>query len=323
MRRNPRSRSPAFDADAADLRIFLAIFESGTITAGARRANLSLGAASERLQAIEDAVGVRLFERSRRGVAPTQAGLVFARHGRSVLLQLERMCSDLIPFAQGLRGRVRLLCNTAALCEFLPEAIGDFLARYPDIDVELEEMWSQQIVRAIREGRGDVGILSDCGDTAGVDTRSFRSDRLVMISAKGHPLAKRRRVAFADTLNFPFVGLAVDSALHRYLGDQADRLGRAIHYRVRLRSLDSVCRLVGQNVGLSVIPGRAAKRLADAGNTTFRELSDSWANRQLLICTRTSADLPGYVRELVDALAPPHHPPAGRLSRQSGGTRSR
>ena len=160
-------------------------------------------------------------------------------------------------------------------------------------------------MQAIREGRGDVGILSDCGDTVGVETRSFRSDRLVMITAPTHPLAKRRRVAFAETLDYPFVGLAIDSALHRYLTDQAERLGRAIHYRVRLRSLDSVCRLVGQNVGLSIIPGRASRRLADVALTAVRELRDDWASRELLICTRSSVDLPGYVRELVDALAPP------------------
>jgi DNA-binding transcriptional LysR family regulator len=314
-------RKQALEANAADLRIFLAVLETGTITAGARRADLSLAAASERLQALEHSLGVRLFERSRYGVTPTEAGLVFERHGRSVLLQLERMCSDLLPFARGVRGRIRLLCNTAALSEFLPETIGDFLASYSDVDVEVEEMWSRQIVQAIREGRGDVGILSDFGDTSGVETRSFRSDRLVMISAPTHPLARRRLVAFADTLDYPFVGLTTDSALHRYLSDHANRLGRSIHYRVKLRSLDSICRLVAQNVGLSVIPGRAAKRLAAVAVTAVRELSDDWARRQLLICTRASADLPGYVRDLVDALAAPDRNVGPRPDRRGGGAR--
>jgi DNA-binding transcriptional LysR family regulator len=319
MRRKLRDAFRGFEAAPAELRVFLAILEAGSITSGARRANLSLAATSERLQSLEEAVGVRLFERSRRGVVPTAAGVVFARHARSVLLHVERLCADLIPFAQGVRGRVRLLCNTAALSEFLPEALGGFLAAHPDIDVELEEMWSQQIVRAVREGRGDVGILSDFGDTAGVETRSFRSDRLVMISARAHPLAKRRRVIFADTLDFPYVGLAADSALHRYLSDQAERIGRSIHYRVRLRSLDSVCRLVAQDVGISVIPGRAATRLAGAGDTAVRELTDSWATRKLMICTSAAIELPGYVRDLVDALAPPD-PHAGSEI-QSGGSR--
>jgi DNA-binding transcriptional LysR family regulator len=100
------------------------------------------------------------------------------------------------------------------------------------------------------------------------------------------------------------VGLAGDSALHRYLSNEAERIGRGMHYRVRLRSLDSVCRLVAQDVGISVIPGRAAMRLAGARDTAVRELTDKWASRKLMVCTSASVELPGYVRDLLDALAP-------------------
>jgi DNA-binding transcriptional LysR family regulator len=77
-----------------------------------------------------------------------------------------------------------------------------------------------------------------------------------------------------------------------------------MHYRVRLRSLDSVCRLVAQDVGISVIPGRAAKRLAGAVELVARELTDNWASRKLMVCTSQSVEPPAYVRDLVDALAP-------------------
>lgn len=293
-----------FGVSHSDLRTFLSILDCGTITAGAKQIHLSLAAASERLQSLEEAVGVRLFDRTKRGVCPTPAGLMLAQHARSMLLNLEQLRLDLIPFAKGMRGRIRLLCNTSALTEFLPEAIGAFLSEHPDIDIDIEEMWSRQIAQAIRDRRADVGILSDSGDMTGLETRLLRSDRLVMICAKGHPLARQRRVSFLETLNSPFVGLVEDSALHKYLNDRATRLGRTIHYRVRLKSLESVCRLVSEGVGVSVVPGRTALRLGAMSGVSTRELRDAWASRRMIICSQPVTTSPAYVLQFIDALAP-------------------
>lgn len=288
----------------SDLRTFLSILDCGTITAGAKQIHLSLAAASERLQSLEETLGVRLFDRTKRGVFPTPAGLVLAQHARSMLLNIERLRRDLIPFTKGVRGRIRLLCNTSALTEFLPEAIGAFLSEHPDIDIDVEEMWSRQIAQAIRDRRADVGILADSGDTTGLETRLLRSDRLVLICARGHPLARQKRVSFLETLNSPFVGLVEDSALHKYLNDRATRLGRTIHYRVRLKSLEPVCRLVSEGVGVSVVPGRTARRLGGMSGVLTRELRDAWATRRLIVCTQPASELPMFVLQLIDALAP-------------------
>jgi DNA-binding transcriptional LysR family regulator len=303
MRRKLDTKPQLLNADPADFRLFLAVSETGTITAGASRVHLSLTAASERLQRLEDGLGVKLLDRSKQGVRPTQAGRVFERHGRALMLQMDRLRADIAPYARGLRGSIRLLCNTAALTEFLPEALGDFLARRPDIDVDIEEMWSHQIVLALREGRAELGIVADSVPITGLVGRPFRHDQLVLVSRRGHALNQRRRVDFADMLDYSFIGLAADSALHQFLNDKAAHEGRAIHYRVRLRSFDAVCRLAGQGVGLAVVPRGAALRFVRGTQAVIRELADPWANRQLLICTRPEAELPSFVNELIDALS--------------------
>ena len=127
--------SPRFDL--VDLRLFLHVAEAASITGGAARAGMALASASERIRAMEAALGASLLDRQRRGVALTPAGSALARHAGIVAQQLERMRGELIEYASGLRGHVRLLSNTAATTEFLPAALGAFLSAHPTIDVDL------------------------------------------------------------------------------------------------------------------------------------------------------------------------------------------
>lgn len=290
--------------DLDDLRLYLAVLDRGSITAGADQAHLSLSAASERLARLEGNLGVRLFERSRQGVTPTAAGVALTPHARAVASQIECLRSELKPYAEGLRGRIRMHCNTAALTEFLPEALGAYLAAHPDVDIDLQESWSSEIVESIRGLRADIGILSDAVDTSDLELRHFREDRLVVLMPAHHPLSRRSEVGFIEVVKSYLVGLTEDSALNRFLQDQARRSGINIQYRARLRSFDLICRMVAQGAGLAIVPQGVVERLAH-GAVCVAPLSDRWARRRLLLCAQSFRALPAYVRELVDTLKQP------------------
>jgi len=114
------SRNISLRFDFVDLRLFLCIAEAASITHGATRANMALASASERVRAMEDALGAPLLERQRRGVQLTPAGSALVHHARLVTQQLEQMRGELNDFAKGLRGNVRLLANTVAMTQLLP-----------------------------------------------------------------------------------------------------------------------------------------------------------------------------------------------------------
>ena len=288
--------------DFIDLRLLLEVAEAGSITAGAARAHLALASASARLQGMEEALGVALFTRGRRGVQPTPAGRALIHHARVVAQQMERMHADLGQYARGLKGHVRLLCNTSALAEFLPEALSAFMAAHPQIDVDLEERSSAEIVRAILGGAGDVGIVADSVDMGGLHCFPFRPDRLVLVAAAGHALATRRSVGFAEALDHDFIGLIKGVALQEHLAGHAARLGKRIKARVRLRSFDAVCGMVERNLGVAVVPESAALRCQKSMAIRRIRLSDPWASRQLTLCMRRFEDLPPYARQLVEHL---------------------
>src|SRR5450759_3698106 len=176
------------------------------------------------------------------------------------LAQTERLQEDLSPYARGLAGQVRVLSNTNALTEFLPETLSSFLMAYPDISVDLEERLSDEIVGLIADGSGDIGIVAGTVDYGGLHTFPFRSDRFVLVVARSHPLASRSRIGFAEVLDYDMVGLDRASAIQRFLADKANRVGRPLRLRVQLRSFDAICRLVECNVGVGIVPETTVKR---------------------------------------------------------------
>lgn len=291
--------------DLTDLRLFVHVAEAASITHGAQRANLSLAAASERIRGMEEAIGVALLHRQPRGVSPTPAGRTLVHHARTVLRQLDHLRSDLSTHADGIRAEVRLWSNTAALTEFLPEALAAFLAVHPRVDIALEEQLSHEIVRAVAVGATDIGIVADAVDVSGLETFPFRDDRLVLVVRQGHRLTARAAIPFRRALDHGFVGLSRGSALQDYLDRHAAQAGQIVDFRVRVRSFDAICRIVEQGVGIGVVPETAARRCAGSMAISAVPLSDAWALRQLVLCVRRYADLPLPARALVDHLRAP------------------
>ncbi|MGM9483078.1 LysR substrate-binding domain-containing protein [Roseateles sp. NT4] len=275
--------NPHYRIDPFDLRLFAAVAETGTITAGARAVHLSLAAASARLQALEQAVGAVLMRRAKTGITLTDAGRTLLRHAGRLQREMEALHAGMAAHAHGVRSTVRLLSNTAALSEHLPPLLGPFLAAHPDIDIELRELDSQDALFAMRQERADLGIVADYVNTEGLTTRPFRQDELVAVLpaalAKGRP----RAIAFAELLAHPFVGMPAEAGLSRFLQARALQQGRGLHHRVQVQGFDALLRLVADGVGVAVVPALTAARLASP-QVRIRALSDAWARRQLLLC---------------------------------------
>ena len=288
--------------DLADLSLFRHVIEAGSITHGAERAHLALAAASTRIRNMEEALGVVLLRRGRQGVTPTQAGRTLLQHARAILRQAERLHEDLGAYGGGLAGQIRVLSNTNALTEFLPEALSSFLAAHPNVSVDLEERLSDEIVGLIAEGVADLGIVAGTVDAGALETYPFRRDRFVLVVSRSNPLGQRDKIGFEEVLDHDFVGLDRASALQRFLAGKAVRIGRPLRLRVQLRSFDAVCRLVECKVGIGIVPETTARRVAKTMAIAAVPLTDSWAVRELTICIRGVEELPLYARQLVEHL---------------------
>lgn len=284
--------------DLTDLRLFLAVADAGSITHGAADVGLSLAAASERLRNMEMVGGVKLLDRQRRGVVPTEAGGALLHHARQILHQMAQMRGEIGQYAKGVRSTVRVLANTGAMTEILPSRLAPWLAAHPQVDIELKERQSIDIARSIAQGFAEIGILSDAADTTGLDLHPFATDRLVVVAARDHALASARQVGFSDLAGEAFMSLA-GGALQDYLNAQAARVGQPIRPRISLRTFADICMMAGQGVGIGIIPETAARLHRRTTKIAVIRLADDWATRRLYLCVKSQGEMTPLARDLL------------------------
>ena len=301
--------------DLTDLRLFVYTAEERNLTRAAARQHLSLAAASARIKALEEQAGLPLLYREARGVRLTPPGEAFLHHAREVLHQAEQLRRDLHDYGGGLRGHVRVFANTTAVTDFLPEVLPGFLARNPRVNVDLQEKPNAEIARGVLDGRADLGIVAGAVDTLGLQSIHFSTDRLVLVTARGHAFARRKRIAFADTLQEDMVGMHHGSTLQSFLEQQADKLGKPMKLRIQLASFDAMCRMVGAGVGIGIVPESAARRNLQPMKLAQVELADAWRVRERYILVREREALPAYAQSLIELLCEHFRPRAATAAR--------
>ncbi|HEY6774348.1 MAG TPA: LysR family transcriptional regulator [Oxalicibacterium sp.] len=270
--------------DLVDLRLFLCVVDAGSITAGARQANLALASASERISNIESDAGVVLLERSRRGVVTTEAGEALAHHARLILRQHDLLQGELRDFDVGARGTLQLYANTAALTDLLPQKLAPWLAQHPRLNIDLRERTSAEIVKMIGAGLAEAGVVSDAVNSSGLAIQPIASDHLVLIVPVTHRLAESKEVSFADVAGEQFVGLEAGSALQDHIDAHAADLRKTLALRIRMKNFEGSCQMVSQEVGVAIIPLAAARRFQRRYPFKILTLREHWARRQLCLC---------------------------------------
>lgn len=292
----------AMHFDLTDMQLMVNVAGAMSLTKGAEYSFLSLPAASNRVKNLEGHLGTALLYRSSQGVTLTPSGEAFVRHARIVLRQLEHLRGDIQEYAKGVKGQVRICANTTAMNEFIPAALERYLVDHPDVNIELRERLSYQVVKAVAEGAADIGITAQDSGGAGVEFLPYRSDRLILVTHADHPLAGRETQSFQDTLDYDYVCLFESSAIHSFLLKAAEDSGRILRVRVEVGNFETSCRLIAAQVGVGVIPESAARRYEKVMPLRLTALTDAWALRKLHICVQAVDRLPAFAKELLALL---------------------
>jgi len=291
--------------DLVSIRLVVWCAQTGSLTKAALDANLAIAAASRRLRDLEDTLGLRLFERSARGLVVTPSGRVFVKHAVVVLQTMVTMSSELADLQRGVAAHLRLCASTAAIDQFLPDLLAAHAQAYPSVYIELEEQVSSGAVAALRKGQADVGVFVEGPDTRDLDTRLFRRDELVLVMPAGHRLATERMpLPFVDALDEHWITLTEGASVLRQQQVAALACQRPFKLRMQVRSFDAVCHLVKSGLGVALLPKRAVMPILHAIKLAWRPLQDEWAHRRLLVAMM-AGNTDANVRTFVDFLADP------------------
>jgi DNA-binding transcriptional LysR family regulator len=293
------------DLDLTTLRLFVTVCDTGNIARAGERANIVGSAISKRLAQLEETVGTPLLMRKRHGVAPTEAGQALLEHARSMLASAARIERDMGAFAAGVRGQVRILASASALAESLADDVAAFLKhpKHRNIQVDLEERVSPDIVRGIREGVASLGVCWDAAEIGNLQSRPYRSDHLTMVVPQKHPLASRRKLRFEETLDWEHVSLPVNSAVQVLVHRAAAQMGRAIRQRIVVTNFEAALRVVRAGLAISLVPREVAEIYAQAYGLKIIPLAEPWAERRFIVIYRDADSLSAAGHLLADHLA--------------------
>ncbi len=292
----------AMHFDFTDMRLLTHIAEMHSLTAGAQRSCLSLPAASSRLKRFEESLGLKLFHRTAQGLTLTPAGEVVLRYSREVNLKLERMCGELHQFVRGIKGTLRVQANTIATNEFIPAILPAFLTTHPDVDVDLRERLSPEIVRAVSEGSADIGIVAGDVKAEGLEVIPYRDDRLVVVTSTDHELSRLDEVDYLHTLKYEHVSLHEGSAISSFLNQVASDSHQLLRTRIRVGNFESVCRIIEANVAIGIVPESSARRYEKTMRISVLRMADPWSLRKMSICVRNLEQLPSFARHMIDMM---------------------
>jgi DNA-binding transcriptional LysR family regulator len=288
--------------DLMSLELYVATVEERSFAKASERKSIAISAISRRIAELEQTYGVVLLHRRHSGIEPTAAGTALLTHARGVLRAAEQLNVDLLGYAAGNHGLIRVHASETAIFGSVPEALKTFLDAHPKVSIDFQEATSPRVVAAVLDNIADIGIYVGDFPTDGLEHFVFNTDRLMVLVPRDHELAKQTSVRFMDLLDYEFISHEIDSATEMLVRTASGRIGRTLKSRIRVGGFDAACRMVEAGHGIALTAEKMAETLAPVMNLVQIKLDESWAIRDHCICVRSSSTLHAAARRLLSHL---------------------
>jgi DNA-binding transcriptional LysR family regulator len=240
--------------DLADLRAFLGVADLGSFKAAADALHLSQSALSRRVDKLEDALGVLLLARTTRKVELTTVGRSFVPKARNVLNELESALLGIRDVAERISGEVTLACVPSAVAYFLPGVIRQYHRQYPGIRIRVIDESSSEILLNVARGEADFGLTYIGAQEADIEFEPLLEEPFVVACPRDHPLARRRKLSWAELAQHDYVTIAQGSG-NRLLIDQAlAHSSTRPRWFCEVHHVTALVSLVEAGLGLGVVP---------------------------------------------------------------------
>lgn len=239
------------------LRYFVAIAEEGNFSRAARRLHVSQPPLSTQIKSLEEELGMRLLERTNRGVSLTAAGSVFYEETRAVLARLEHARGKALRADRGDIGMLAVGFVSIADYGILPPALKHFRASFPLVEVQLHELTTDAQIRELRATRLDLGIALAPVDEPDLEFERLLREELVLAAPAGHPAVKRSGAVDLRALakeSFIIPPRDIGPGLYDLIISHCHAAGFAPRITQHARQMQTVVGLVSSGMGFALVP---------------------------------------------------------------------
>jgi LysR family transcriptional regulator for metE and metH len=281
------------------LRLLRAVADHGGLTRAGSALHLSQSALSHQLRDLEDALGLRLFERVGRRMVLTYAGTRLLEHSRRALDIVEGAETEVRRLASGAGTVLRLSTQCYTCYNWLPRVLGPFHRQFPGVEVRIDAAATDRPIAALLAGEIDLALVFDgTGDAQVRMTRLFEDENIVVM-APGHPLAGKKVVEAADLADVPLYLYAApleETVLYRRILRPAGVRPRQAQH---IQLTEAAIELVKAGLGVSVLARWAVEPHLKAGQLVGRRLTARGYRRAWSAATLGAQKLPDHVSAFI------------------------
>lgn len=274
-----------------ELEAFIAVAQAGSFRQAAERLSTSQPTITNRIQKLEERLGLKLFSRTTRRVALTEAGSRIVPRAERAMLDLARMVADAREEADLKRGRVVVGASPTVAAALLVPLLREFMTKYPDVEVRLSDDFRAPLLERLNNGRLDLAILPLAERTTDFTCEMLFVEDLRFVAPRSFSLAINRSYRFAEICHHPFVTMPDPSAIRSTLAEAFALQGKTFRPVIEANSLITLLGLVESGVGLSLLPDTLIPERLLA-NMDLLHVTDMERKRQISLVTARNRALP-------------------------------
>ena len=287
------------------LRYVVAVARTRNFSRAAESCHVSQPSLSQQIQKLEDELGHRLFERTRREARLTNAGEAFLRRATAILEEVEAVRREVSEVQELKSGTLKMGVLPTIAPYLLPRLMGVFTPKYPGIELVVQEDTTAQLTRQVLSCEIEMAIVSDPFEERGLQSKELFEEELVVALPPHHSLCRKKEIGISDLEQEPFILMKEGHCL----GDQVTRFcqRRELQPRIRFRSaqLETLQALVWSGLGISLIPEMATQPGVQ-NRPVYRSLSGIKPKRKILVIWLQQRPLSKAAREFLSAYGQNH-----------------
>jgi DNA-binding transcriptional LysR family regulator len=267
--------------DIAQLETFLAVGTFGGFRRAADALRVTQPAVSARIKALETAVGARLFERGRGGLAPSAAGRALRPHAEQVLHAVALARQAVRELRPTSAGALQIAAALSICAYLLPAVLQRFRAARPRVLVTVRSGHSKEVLEMVLRGEAELGLARSLQHPA-AETLSLGDDPLILVQDRAHALVPRRRARLEEIADRPLVFFDRGSSDWTLTHGLFRRAGLVPNVTLEVETIETAKRMVERGLGLAFLPHLAVAPELRAGALTAIEIADAEPLRRSL-----------------------------------------
>jgi DNA-binding transcriptional LysR family regulator len=251
--------------DLRQLEILRAVADTGSFTAAGHQLHLSQSAVSRQILLLEEELDEQLFLRVSGKIKITPAGSTLLALSRRVFEDIDATRATIVESRQSLAGTIRLVGGMTVCLYVFPPLLKEFQRAHPNVEVKVTPAATPRLIRQLRSGAADLGLVTLPVDETGLEVRSVLREELLLITAPQHPLARKQQITGRDLARQPFVLFEAGSNSRRTIEEFFNREQIAPRVMTETENVEIIKALVRVRLGISIVPYQAVAREVAAG----------------------------------------------------------